>query len=266
MRCFRFGVFACVAIFLLTGCAFIVKKEAFDSKTTQLFVKPCKELEKAERDIETPTPSKKKKGFFAKINPFNAVRTDPKEQAIKLRTTVNDCVVPDLARMIEAFKSIRETNEKNNILGDTRQQVRQKGFSIYNDETEKEQRQNTRALHGNDALAEVGMPVSPPPLQKPEEIKAYTEFMNSHYGEQYFERGLRRVVDRICINNEESLEIGSDYSFVIVWRGDYVFRRVVKGGPINNPKKESAFLLCPGGFIGDVIKGGAGRGINAVIP
>lgn len=256
-----------ILVILLSGCASsglsIVQKEFFDFKTTGLFVKSCQELKKAEREIESPP---QKKGFFTKINPVSLFKSDPKERVEKLQTTVNDCTVPDIERMVEVFRSIRETDEKNGILGDTRAEVRKKGFTIYTDEKEKVHRQNTRVLSGNDALAEVGMSVSPPPLQKSEEIKDYTEFMKSHYGEQYFERGLKKVTDRLCINNDESLEIGSDYSFVIVWRGDHVLSRLIKGGLINNPKKESALFKCPAGFIGDLFRGGVGRGVNMLIP
>ncbi|MBI2639480.1 MAG: hypothetical protein HYW90_01140 [Candidatus Sungbacteria bacterium] len=254
-----------LAVFL-SGCAStglsIIKKESFDFRTTGLFVKSCQELKQAEREIESPP----KKGFLAKLNPVSLFKSDPKERVEKLQTTVNDCTIPDIERMVEVFKSIRETDEKSGILGDTRAEVRKKGFTIYSDETERVHRQNTRVLSGNDALAEVGMSVSPPPLQKPEEIKAYTEFMKSHYGEQYFERGLKKVTDRICINNDESLEIGNDFSFIIVWRGDYVLSRLIKGGLINNPKKESALFKCPAGFIGDLFKSGVSRGVNMFIP
>lgn len=259
----RVGAITIVLLVLLGGCASILKEQTIDFKTTELFWQECERLEKAERAAqETP----KKKSFFVRMSPLNMMKKDPKDQMAELRTTVNDCAVPNLERMIEQFRSIQETDEKKNILGATRQEVREKGFSVYTDKAEKLQRQNTRTLRGSEALAEVGMPVSPPPLQKPEEIKAYGDFMGSHYGEQYFERGLKKVVDRVCINNDESLEIGVDYSFVIVWRGDHVFRRVIKGGPINNPKKKSAFLTCPAGFIGDLLRGGVGRGINAIIP
>lgn len=255
-----------ISVILLSGCASsglsIVQKESFDFRTTGLFVKSCQELKKAEREIESPP----KKGFLAKLNPASLFKSDPKERVEKLQTTVNNCTVPDIERMVEVFKSIRETDEKNGVLGDTRAEVRKKGFTIYADETEKVHRQNTRVLSGNDALAEIGMSVSPPPLQKPEEIRAYTEFMKTHYGEQYFERGLKKVTDRICINNDESLEIGNDYSFVIVWRGDHVLSRLIKGGPINNPKKESALLKCPAGFIGDLFRSGVSRGVNMLVP
>jgi len=262
-----FLVAVAVAAVFLSGCASsglsIMRKESFDFKTTGLFVRPCEELKKVERELESPP---KKKGFWAKINPASLVKPDAKERVEKLNTTVNNCTVPDLVRMVEAFKSIQETDEKNGIIGDTRATVKKKGFTIYTDDAEKIQRQNTRELHGDKALAAVGVAVSPPPLQKPEEIKAYTEFMNSHYGQQYFEKGLRKVVDRICINNDESLEIGEERSFIIVWRGDHVLKRVIDGGPINNPKKESSFLQCPAGLIGDLLRGGIGRGMNMIVP
>lgn len=40
-----------------------------------------------------------------------------------------------------------------------------------------------------------------------------------------------------------------------MWRNGRVFKRVIKGGPINNPKQERALLGCPFDFIVDTLKG-----------
>ena len=88
-------------------------------------------------------------------------------------------------------------------------------------------------LHGNEALAAVGMGVAPPPPQKAEEIKTYSDFMAAHYGEEYEERDIKNVVDRFCINN---------------------------------PKQERGFLVCPGDFLIDTVKGVGGRAAGALIP
>ena len=90
--------------------------------------------------------------------------------------------------------------------------------------------------------------------------------MGSHYGEEYYEKDLKSFVDRICLNRRDSAELGDDRTFAIVWRNGRVFKRVIKGGPINNPKKERALLVCPFEFIVDILKGiGTATGI-AVVP
>ena len=40
-----------------------------------------------------------------------------------------------------------------------------------------------------------------------------------------------------------------------MWRNGRVFKRVIKGGPINNPKQERALPGCPFDFIVDTLKG-----------
>jgi len=121
-------------------------------------------------------------------------------------------------------------------------------------------------LHGNEALAAVGMGVAPPPPQKAEEIKAYSDFMAAHYGEEYEERDIKNVVDRFCINRRDSRELGDARTFSIVWRNRQVFKRIIKSGPINNPKQERGFLVCPGDFLIDTVKGVGGRAAGALIP
>src|SRR2546425_12911790 len=80
-----------------------------------------------------------------------------------------------LSRMIEQFETIQEMEPARGIPGDTMEEVRAKGFSIYEDANPKLRRPNTLVLYGNDALAAVGMGVSAPPLQTPEEIKRSEE-------------------------------------------------------------------------------------------
>lgn len=72
--------------------------------------------------------------------------------------------------------------------------------------------------------------------------------MAQHYGEEYVERDIKSVADRFCLNRRESLETGDDRVFAIVWRNGHVFKRVIKGGPVINPKQERGFLICPGGL------------------
>jgi hypothetical protein len=165
--------------------------------------------------------------------------------------------------MADRFMTIREGDEGKGIVGDTIDQVRAKGFSIFLDTAGRLRRPNSRALYGNDALAAVGMGVSPPPLQRPEDIKAYTDYMAQHYGEEYIERDVKRVTDRFCLNRKESLETGDERVFAIVWRGGHVFKRIIKGGPVSNPKQERGLLICPGDFIVDTLSGVGNKAIGA---
>lgn len=216
---------------LTDGCstAPILQKQAFDFKTTALFKLPCDTPEVRQAKRETPDDG--------------------------LETKDNQCNTVHLMRMVDRFLSIIEADEAKGVSGDTIAEVRAKGFSIFTDAEERKRRPNTKPLYGNDALAAVGMSVAPPPLQKPEEIKAYADFMAAHYGEEYYEKDMKNVVDRICLNRRDSHELGDDRTFAIVWRNGHVFKRVIKGGPVDNPKQERAFLVCPGDFIIDTIKG-----------
>lgn len=222
------------------GCASapIIRKHSFDFKTTALFKLPCDspEVLAAKRDEQDP-----------------------------LETSDNACNSTHMLRMVENFVRIQETDESNGIVGDTIEEVRAKGFSIFLDPEGKKRRPNTRPLYGNDALAAVGMGVAPPPLQKPEEIRAYADFKSQLYGEEYYEKDMRSVTDRFCENNRASLETGDERTFAIVWRNGRVFKRVIKGGPINNPKQERGFLLCPGNFIIETVSGAGSRAANTLL-
>jgi hypothetical protein len=226
---------------LAEGCstAPILRKQSFDFKTTALFRLPCDSPEVLEAKREIPDDG--------------------------LETKDNQCNSVHLLRMVDRFISIQEADEAKGIPGDTIAEVRAKGFSIFTDAEERKRRPNTKPLYGNDALAAVGMSVSPPPLQRPEEIKAYADFMASHYGEEYYEKDLKNVVDRFCLNRRDSTELGDDRTFAIVWRNGHVFKRVIKGGPINNPKQERGFLVCPGDFIVDTVKGVGSRAATGFI-
>ena len=229
---------------VMEGCttAPFLRRQSFDFKSTALFKLPCDSPEVLEAKREIPDDG--------------------------LETKDNQCNSVHLLRMVDRFMSIQETDEAHGILGDTIADVRAKGFSIFIDAEGRKRRANTKPLYGNDALAAVGMSVAPPPLQKPEEIKAYADFMGSHYGEEYYEKDLKNVVDRICLNRRDSAELGDDRTFSIVWRDGHVFKRVIKGGPINNPKQERAFLVCPFDFIVDTLKSIGGKAATAfpVVP
>ena len=217
----------------VAGCSLpVLQKRSYDFKSTSLFVRPC--------DSAAP----------------------PGEYEIAL----NRCNHTRLLRMIELFMSIEEADPLQGRLGDTLADVRRKGFSIYEDEEGKVRRANTRVLHGNEALAAVGMAVSPPPLQSPEDVKAYADFMSQHYAEEYIEKDLTYVADRFCINSRESLDIGEDRSFTILWREGRVFKRIIKGGPVHNPKQERALLICPGGFLTDLLTGGINSTMRSLSP
>ena len=83
-----------------------------------------------------------------------------------------------------------------------------------------------------------------------------------HFG--FKETNIEGKADRIYINTKNASTIGPDYKFVITFKNDRVFRRVIKGGPQNLVTQEKAFLLGPGGFIGDLLTGGVNKGINLI--
>ena len=233
----RLLLFAALAA-LVEGCATtpVLRKQSFDFKTTALFKLPCDnpEVLEAKRNIADDG----------------------------LETDENQCNSVHMLRMVDRFMTIQETDERHGILGDTIEQVREKGFSIFLDSAGRLRRPNSRPLYGNDALASVGMGVSPPPLQRPDDIKAYADYMAQHYGEEYIERDVKAVADRFCLNRRESLETGDDRVFAIVWRAGRVFKRVIKGGPVNNPKQERGLLICPGSFIVDTLTGVGNKAVS----
>ena len=226
----RLLVLAAIVV-VCEGCATIpvLRKQSFDFKTTALFKLPCDNPEVLDAKREVANDG--------------------------LETEANQCNSVHMLRMADRFMTIQETDESRGVDGDTIEQVRQKGFSIFLDTAGRLRRPNSRPLYGNDALAAVGMGVSPPPLQRPEDIKAYADYMAQHYGEEYMERDIKAVADRFCLNRRESLETGDDRVFAIVWRAGRVFKRVIKGGPVNNPKQERGLLICPGNFIVDTLTG-----------
>lgn len=242
-------------ILTLSACAAIgsiTRKNESKFETTGLFVKPCKERTDFEKSEQ-----KEKEGFFAKF------KSSKEERAKELNTTP-DCNGADLSKMIEAFGSIKESNEESGIIGDSIDDVKRKGFTIYVDNEEKIRRQSTEILYGADALAAVGMPLNPPQLNSPEAIEAYKKYMKSHFAWIFKETNLEGVADRIYINTKNSSTTGPDYRFVITFNNGHVFRRVIKGGPQNTVMQEKAFLLGPGGFVSDLIMGGVNRSLNLI--
>jgi hypothetical protein len=228
------------AAMVVEGCATapILRKQSFDFKSTALFKLPCDTPEVLEAKREVPDDG--------------------------LETQDNQCNSVHMLRMVDRFLSIQEADETKGVVGDTIAQVRAKGFTIFTDAEGRKRRPNTRPLYGNEALAAVGMGVAPPPLQKAEEIKAYADFMGAHYGEEYEERDVKNVVDRFCLNRRDSHELGDARTFSIVFRNGHVFKRVIKGGPIDNPKQERAFLVCPGDFIIDTVKGVGSKAVGGL--
>lgn len=89
--------------------------------------------------------------------------------------------------------------------------------------------------------------------------------MSQLYGEEYFERDMRSATDRFCVNNHASLETGDERTFAIVWRNGHVFKRVINGGPINNPKQERGLVLCPSKFLIDTVSGAGGKVANGLV-
>jgi hypothetical protein len=232
-------LFLAALVVAAEGCATapVLRKQSFDFKTTALFKLPCDTPEVLEAKREIPDDG--------------------------LETDANQCNSVHMLRMVDRFMTIQETDETRGIQGDTVADVRAKGFSIFLDPEGRKRRPNTKPLYGNDALAAVGMGVSPPPLQRPEDIKAYADYMAQHYGEEYMEKDLKNVVDRFCLNRRESLETGDDRTFSIVWRSGRVFKRVIKGGPVSNPKQERGLLICPGNFILDTVTGVGNKAVGA---
>lgn len=225
------------------GCASILVKETRSFKTTTLFARDC--------SVEAERIQFSKK--------FMEVKREKYLQDVK----DGKCHVPDTEQMVKNFLSIPETN--GDILGDTIELVRSKGFKIYWDEQKGDRVPNTRALFGDEALMAIGMGVGGD-ARFAQDAKAISDFKGRHYGEIYEQEDIFHVIDRICINTRNAVEKGDVYTFVIVWRDGHVLRRVIKGGSIDHPSSEHAFLLCPGDAIAGGISKGAEIGLKSVIP
>lgn len=248
-------IIAILLIFAFSGCAAvssITRKNESKFETTGLFIKPCKEITDLEKSNQN-----KKGGFLKK---FESSR---EERAKELKTTPN-CNEVDLTNMIAAFNSIKESDEENSVLGDSIEEVIGKGFTIHLDSEGKIRRPSTEILYGADALAAVGIPLNPPQLNTPAEIEMYKKYMKSHLAWTFKETGLEGISDRIFINTKNASTTGPDYKFVITFKDNYVFRRVIGGGPKNTVTQEKAFLLGPGKFVGDLVTGGINRGVGLI--
>jgi hypothetical protein len=51
-----------------------------------------------------------------------------------------------------------------------------------------------------------------------------------------------------------------------VWRGGRVFKRVIKGGSVSNPKQERGLLNCPVTLILDTVTGVGNKAVSAFAP
>lgn len=270
------------AVVILAGCATrapsgrqtggmpIFTKRTFDYKTTSLFIKPCEnedEKKKADKNKSSDDfkdkHKKKKKGWFSSL--FSGGNKEDKDEKPEKKKKSADCKIVDIERMIAVFNGIPETDEAKGIKGATIEEVRKVGFTIYADEKRKTNRKNTESFYGNEALKLIGMDISPPQLGEPEKIEAYNNYMKSIYGEAYYETDLEQVSDRICINTDETRVVGSNRTFAFVWKGDHVFKRVIKGKYDDRTVKEEALFKCPGGFLGRTIEGGASRARDLLI-
>lgn len=247
-----------ILVLALSGCAAvgsITQKNEYKFETTGLFLKPCKERAELEKSEE------KKSGFISK---FTEKFKSSKEDQAKDVNTALDCNEVDLERMVSAFESIKENDEESGALGDSIEEVKGKGFTIYLNEKEKMQRPSAEILYGADALAAVGMPLNPPQLNTPEAIEAYKKYMKAHLAWTFKETNIKGVTDRIYINTKNASVTGPDYKFVITFKDNTVFRRVKKGGPLNTVTKEKAFLLGPGGFLGGLLQKGVDSTIGII--
>ena len=125
----RFQNFAGIIVFafLLSGCGLTIRgittKESFNLKTTGLITRPCTTLEK--------------------------------ERLEKNQRLDKECRMADLEEMTARFERIRETTDE--ILGDTTEDVRNKGFRLYLDEAKKIRTPNAYPLYGDKALEAAGV-------------------------------------------------------------------------------------------------------------
>ena len=243
--------------FIISGCATldsVTTKNENKFETTQLFVKVCKERTELEKSDKNKNEGI---GFFEKFK-------SSKEKRTKEVNTAPNCNEVDLTAMIMAFGNIKESDGEAGVIGDSIEDVKKKGFTIHIDSEEKIRRPSTEILYGADALAAVGIPVNPPQLDTPESIETYKKYMKSHFAWTFKETNLEGTADRIYINTKNGSTTGPDYKFVITFKDNRVFRRVIKGGHQNTVTRESAFLLGPGGFISDLLIGGVNRGVGLI--
>ncbi|MDO8516461.1 MAG: hypothetical protein Q7S28_04365 [bacterium] len=223
----------CVFGLLASGCGITMKeittKESFDLTTTGLITRPCAKEES--------------------------------ERLEKGQRLENQCRMPDIDEMTARFESIRETTPE--ILGDTIEDVRKKGFSLYLDETKKIRTPNAYPLFGDKALEMAGISVGTGQPQTVADAERLAEFKSQFYTEVYDEKYLQRTIDRYYVNKKNSLVRGNVDKFVILFRNGRVLKRNKEGGFQYNSAQESGFLLGPTDLVIDGAKKGADIGFKA---
>ncbi len=213
-----------------SGCASILTEESFDFRTTGLFTRPCTKEEK--------------------------------EKFEKEYTQNGKCLAPDIETMVARFATIKESTDVQ--AGDTIEDVRQKGFRVYIDETKGIRVRNTEMLYGDEALLAIGMGVGAGNPQNAGDAERLSKYKGEHYGEVYVEQGSFRVSDRLFINTMNVSAVGNTRLFIVVWKNGRALKRIIKENPIDNSQHQRAFLLGPGGAITDGAKTGINIGIKAI--
>ncbi|MBI5004905.1 MAG: hypothetical protein HZC04_01830 [Candidatus Lloydbacteria bacterium] len=174
----------------------------------------------------------------------------------------NKHCVANIEKMLEQFRKIRVTDKKTDSLGDTVTEVTQKGFTICLNPLCTKFRSNTQEYRGTKALEAAGRGNFQQTFSGIKEVQEYGVFLGNISAQEYRETNIVSDADRICVNRDESLRYGYDFTFIILFEGGHVSDTLIKGGEVYEPKTEEALLKCPSGAIGSLL----GSGMRALVP
>lgn len=170
--------------------------------------------------------------------------------------------VANIEKMLEQFKKIRITDKKVGAVGDAVAEVTEKGFTICLNPLCTKFRPNTQEYRGTKALEAAGRGNFQQTFSGIKEVQEYGIFLGNISAQEYKETNIVFDSDRICVNKDESLRYGYDFTLIILFENGHVSDTLIKGGEIYEPKTEEAFLKCPSAAIGAAI----GAGARALVP
>lgn len=174
----------------------------------------------------------------------------------------NKNCVANIEKMLEQFRKIRITDKKVGTSGDTVPEVAEKGFTICLNPLCTKFRPNTQEYRGTKALEAAGRGNFQQTFSGIKEVQEYGVFLGNIIAQEYRETNVVFDSDRICVNKDESLRYGYEFTFIILFENGHVSDTLIKGGEIYEPKTEEAFLKCPSSAIGSAM----GAGARALVP
>lgn len=167
-----------------------------------------------------------------------------------------------MEKMLEQFRKIHIADKKAAIVGDTIAEVAEKGFTICLNPLCTKFRSNTQEYRGIKALEAAGKGNFQQTFSGVEDVQKYNIFLGNIRAHEYREANMLYDSDRLCVNKDESLRYGYDFTLIVLFENGHVSDTLIKGGEVYEPKTEEAFMKCPSNAVGALL-GGAGGAAKA---